>query len=76
MEYKIETDLNDETHLVQYNNDDGVVIRTDTLENCKKCLIDLIKHRHRKTNISFSHNRIIDHDNGNKELSCKEFCEF
>lgn len=75
MEYKIETDLNNETHLVHYNNDDGTIILTGTFENCKKHLIDLIKSRHRKTHITFSHNRVIIHDE-NKDLSCKEFCNF
>jgi hypothetical protein len=76
MEYKIETDLNGKTHLVHYNNDDGAILMTGSLEECKNKLIQLIKNRHRITHITFSENRVIDHSNGNKELSCKEFCNF
>lgn len=76
MEYKIETDLNGETHLVHYNNDDGTIIRTGTFDACKNHLIDLIKSRHRVTHITFGNNKVTDHTNGNKELSCKEFCNF
>lgn len=76
MEYKIETDLNNETHLVHYNNDDGTILLTATYDECKKRLIELIKHGHRITHITFAQNKVIDHKNDNKELSCKEFCNF
>jgi hypothetical protein len=76
MEYKIETDLNNETHLVQYNKDDGTILLTDTLENCKSKLQQIIKSRHRITHISFTQNKVIDHSQENKEISCKDFCNF
>lgn len=76
MEYKIETDLNGETHLIKYDNDDGVIICTASLDECKKQLQNIIRSRHRITHISFIQNKVIDHSNGNKELSCKEFCNF
>ena len=76
MEYKIETDLNNKTHLIKYDNDDGLLLKTGTFDECKNHLIDLIKSRHRITHITFGHNKVIDHSNGNKELSCKEFCNF
>jgi hypothetical protein len=76
MEYKIETDLNGETHLVKYDNDDGKIILTDTMYNCIRKLKEIIKSRHRETHITFSQNEITDHSNNNKKLSCKEFCGF
>lgn len=76
MEYKIETDLNNKTHLIKYDNDDGLIICTASLDVCKSTLKDIIKSRHRITHISFVENKVIDHSNGNKELSCKEFCSF
>jgi hypothetical protein len=76
MEYKIETDLNNKTHLVKYNNDDGEIVLTDTFENCKIKLQDIIKSRHRITHVTFADNKVIDHKNDNKQLSCKEFCNF
>ncbi len=76
MEYKIETDLNGDTHLVKYMNDDGQIMLTDTLENCTKKLKEIIKSRHRETHVTFSNNEVIDHKNDNKKLSCKEFCGF
>ena len=76
MEYKIETDLNNKTHLIKYDNDDGIIVCTASLDTCKNQLRDIIKSRHRVTHITFGHNKVIDHTNGNKELSCKEFCNF
>jgi hypothetical protein len=76
MEYKIETDLNNETHLVYYKNDDGTIIKTGTFDECKNSLIALIKSRHRVTHVTYSHNKVIDHSQENKEISCKDFCNF
>ncbi len=74
MEYKIETDLNGKTHVIKYDNDEGSIVCTAPLDVCKKHLQEIIRSRHRITHISFIQNKIIDHTDGNKELSCKEFC--
>ena len=76
MEYKIETDLNSETHLVKYMNDDGQILLTDSLQNCIRKLKEIIRSRHRITHITFSQNRVIDHSDDDKQMTCKEFCDF
>ncbi len=76
MEIKIETDLNGKTHLVVYNNDDGTIIQTDTVENCKLALVDIIKGRHRITHFTFDGCDTVINHTENKIMKSKEFCGF
>lgn len=74
MELKIETDLNGETHLIRYDNNDGSILMTGTLDECKKSLLDIIKSRHRIAHFTYDGSgSVIDHEQ-NKVMRSKEFC--
>jgi hypothetical protein len=74
MQIKIETDLNGKTHLIEYNNNDGEILFTGSIEDCKQKLTDIIKERHRIAHYTFDGCDTVTDHKEQKTFKSKEFC--